>query len=55
MKTLYTIFEKLTNMIPKQDYGHRLNRYVKLNRPTNPSEVEYLIKSFERREFRGFH
>ena len=55
MKILYSLIKKLTNMIPKQDYGHRLDRYVKLNKPTNPSEVEHLIKSFERREFRGFY
>lgn len=55
MKTLYSMLERLAELFPKQDYGHRLDRYVKLNKPTNPSEVEHLIKNFERKEFKGFY
>ena len=55
MKTLYSMLERLAELFPKQDYGHRLDRYVKLNKPTNSSEVEHLIKNFERKEFKGFY
>ena len=40
--------ERLSEMFPKQDYQHKLDRYIAEKHPKSTADVEHYQKQFER-------
>jgi hypothetical protein len=52
--SIIDMLEKLAEMLPKQDYYNRMDRYIASRQPKSTADVEILQRQFEQQTHKGY-